>query len=172
MLLDTLLSPLEVLGPGVVIFILAFLVVGLTRIFSRVYVTRRYLHLEEQFHYWQKIRAEALKHPDKEKGKALAKNIDQAELNRVYYDYFFEGLLKHFITNVLPLLLTVSYVVTVYTPAELLARFGKDSIFIFSLGSDSQVHVSSLLWFVVCALVSFPLIAGIRMMFKKRFSKR
>ena len=59
-----------------------------------------------------------------EKGKALAKNIDQAQLNRVYYDYFFEGLMKSFITNVLPILVAASYVTAVYTPSALMQRFG------------------------------------------------
>ncbi|MCP4672761.1 MAG: hypothetical protein GY857_15810, partial [Desulfobacula sp.] len=63
---DTLFSPLEILGPGVVIFFLAFLIVLITRIIARFYVTKRYLTLKKEFEHWQGIRDEALKHPDRE----------------------------------------------------------------------------------------------------------
>ncbi|WP_300455388.1 hypothetical protein [Desulfobacula sp.] len=170
--LDTLCSPLEILGPGFVIFVLAFFIVGLIRFISRFYVTQRYVRLEKDFHHWQGIREEALKHPDREKGKALAKNIDQAKLNKAYYDYFFEGLLKHFITNVLPLLLMAAYVTKVYTPQTLLNRFGGKWVFSFSYGSASQVNISSLLWFVICVILSFILFAGLKRVLKKRYAKK
>jgi len=170
--LDTLFSPLEILGPGFVIFLLAFLVVIITRFIARFYVTKRYGKLEKEFQHWQGVREEAMKHPDREKGKGLAKNIDQAELNRAYYDYFFEGLLKHFIVNVLPILLMVSYVTTVYSPANLLKRFGKEWIFSLSFGSFFHVDVSSLLWFVICILLSFLLFAVLKKVFKKRHATK
>ncbi len=170
--MDTLFSPLEVFGPAVVIFILAFLVVIITRTIARLYVTKRYIHLEKQFKYWQGVREEAMKHPDREKGKTLAKNIDQAELNKAYYDYFFEGLLKHFIVNVLPILLMVSYITKVYSPQALLSRFGKEWIFSFSFGASSQTNVSSLLWFVICLILSYILFAVLKMVFKKRYAKK
>ncbi len=170
--MDTLFSPLEILGPAVVIFLLAFLVVIITRIIARFYVTKRYIRLEKQFKHWHGVREEAMKHPDREKGKALAKNIDQAQLNKAYYDYFFEGLLKHFIVNVLPILFMVAYVVKVYTPQALLKRFGKEWVFSFSLGSSSQTNVSSLLWFVICLILSFILFAVLKMIYKKRYVKK
>ena len=170
--LDTTLAPLEILGPGVVIFVLAFLVVIFTRIIAQFYVTQRSVTLEKEFRHWQGIREEAMKHPDREKGKALAKNVDQAELNKAYYDYFFEGMLKHFIVNVLPILLMVSYVTKVYTPQTLLQRFGERCIFSFSLGSSSQVNVSSMLWLVICFVLSFILFAVLKMVFKKQYAKK
>jgi len=170
--IDTLFSPLEILGPAGVIFLLAFLVVTITRIISRFYVTKRYIELEKEFQHWQSVREEALKHPEREKGKALAKNIDQAQLNRAYYDYFFEGLLKHFAVNVLPILLMVSYVTKVYTPETLFKRFGEKWIFSFSLGSSSQINISSLLWFVICLLLSFILFAVLKKVFRKRYAKK
>jgi uncharacterized membrane protein (DUF106 family) len=170
--LDIALAPLEVLGPGVVIFVLAFLVVVFTRIIARFYVTQRSVKLEKEFRYWQGIREEAMKHPIREKGKTLAKNVDQAQLNRAYYDYFFEGMLKHFLVNVLPILLMVSYVTKVYTPQTLLQRFGERWIFSFSLGSFSQVNVSSMLWLVICFVLSFILFAVLKMVFKKRDAKK
>ncbi|MBC8442124.1 MAG: hypothetical protein H8D87_20850 [Deltaproteobacteria bacterium] len=169
--LNTLFSPLEALGPGFVIFVLAFIVVIFTRIIARFYVTKRYVHLGKQFQHWKGVRDEAIKHPDREKGKALAKNIDQAELNKAYYDYFFEGLLKHFIGNVLPILLMVSYITTIYTPANLLKRFGEKWVFSFTFRS-SQVNVSSLLWFVICLILSFILWAVIKKVIKKRYDKK
>ncbi|WP_457551408.1 hypothetical protein [Desulfobacula sp.] len=170
--IDNLFSPLEILGPAAVIFLLAFLVVIATRIIARLYVTKRYIKLEKEYLHWQNIRKEALKHPVREKGKALAKNIDQGQLNRAYYDYFFEGLLKHFIVNVLPILLMVSYVTIVYSPANLLERFGKEWVFSLSFGSSSQLNVTSLLWFVICILLSFILFAILKKIFKKRYAKK
>ncbi len=170
--IDTLFSPMEVFGPAVVIFLLAFLVVIVTRTIARFYVTKRYIRLEKDFKHWQGVREEAMKHPDREKGKDLAKNIDQAELNKAYYDYFFEGLLKHFIVNVLPILLMVSYITKVYTPQTLLKRFGKEWVFSFSFGSSSQTNVTSLLWFVICLILSYILVAVLKMVFKKLNAKR
>ncbi|MCD4675539.1 MAG: hypothetical protein K8S18_06015 [Desulfobacula sp.] len=170
--MDTLFSPLELFGPAVVIFLLAFLVVIITRTIARFYITKRYVRLEKQFKHWHGVREEAMKHPDREKGKALAKNIDQAQLNKAYYDYFFEGLLKHFIVNVLPILFMVAYVANVYTPQTLLKRFGEEWVFSFSLGSSSQTNVSSLLWFVICLILSFILFAVLKMIYKKRYVKK
>jgi hypothetical protein len=155
--LDTLLSPLEIFGPGPVIFLLAFLVVCITRIIAKFYVTKRYIELKKEFEHWYSIREEAMNHPDKEKGKALAKNIDQAQLNKAYYDFFFEGLLKHFITNLLPILMMVSYVTTVYTPETLFKRFGTKWVYSISFGSSSQIHISSFFWFIICLFLSFIL---------------
>jgi Na+-transporting methylmalonyl-CoA/oxaloacetate decarboxylase gamma subunit len=170
--LDNSLTPLETLGPGVVIFVLSFLVVLFTRAVSRVYVTQRSVKLEKEYRYWRGIREEAMKHPVREKGKALAKNVDQAQLNRAYYDYFFEGMLKHFLVNVLPILLMVSYVTKVYTPQTLLQRFGEPWIFSFSLGASAQVNVSSMLWLVICFVLSFILFAVLKMVFKKRYARK
>jgi hypothetical protein len=170
--LDKIISPLEVLGAWFVIFILAFLVVIFTRIIARLYVTKRYVNLEKEFHHWKGVRDEAMKHPDLEKGKALAKNIDQGQLNKVYYDYFFEGLLKHFAVNVLPILLMVAYITKIYTPENLFKRFGEKSVFSFSFGSATQTDVSSLLWFIICLIFSFILYATLKWVIKKRYAKK
>ncbi|MCP3875832.1 MAG: hypothetical protein GY699_22100 [Desulfobacteraceae bacterium] len=166
--MDKIFSPLEILGPGFVIFIFALIVVGITRLIGRFYETKRFVILKKEFEHWQSIRVEAMKHPDSEKGKALAKNIDQGELNKAYYDYFFEGLLKNFITNVLPLLLMAAYITTIYSPQTLLKRFGKEWVFSFTFGSNYQVNASSLLWYVVCVLFSFIGFAIIKYLFKKQ----
>ncbi|MCK4768344.1 MAG: hypothetical protein KAS28_08140 [Desulfobacula sp.] len=170
--IDTLFSPLEIFGPAVVIFFLAFLVVIITRTIARFYVTQRYIRLEKEYQHWQGIREEAMKHPDRTKGKRLARNVDKAELNKAYYDYFFEGLLKHFIVNVLPILLMVSYITKVYTPQTMLKRFGEKWVFSFSFGSSSPINVGSLLWFVICLILSYILFAVLKMVFKKRYAKK
>ncbi|MCP3873644.1 MAG: hypothetical protein GY699_10880 [Desulfobacteraceae bacterium] len=172
LLLDKTISPLEIIGAWFVIFILAFLVVIFTRIIALSYVTKRHINLEKEFRHWKGVRDEAMKHPDLEKGKALAKNIDQAQLNKAYYDYFFEGLLKHFAVNVLPILLMVAYISKVYTPETLFKRFGEKSIFSFSFGSSTQTDVSSLLWFIICLIFSFILYATLKWVIKKRYAKK
>ncbi len=169
-IMDTVFSPLEFLGPGFVIFLLAFLIVCLTRVISRFYVTKRYIRLKKEFEHWQEVREEAMKQPDREKGKRMARNIDKAELNKVYYDYFFEGLLKNFITNVIPILFMVTYVTTVYTPQTLQDRFGDKWVFSFSIGSSFQMNVSSFFWFVISIILSFIVYALLKMVVKKRYA--
>jgi len=90
---------------------------------------------------------------DREKGKALAKNIDQAELNKAYYDYFFEGFLKNMLTTILPLLLTAAYVATAYKPENLLKTFGQPHIFRFADIGGKPVVISAFFWFVISLLV-------------------
>jgi hypothetical protein len=132
-------------------------------------VTKRFITLKKEFKHWQGIREEAMKHPDREKGKRLARNIDKAELNKVYYDYFFEGLLKNFITNVIPILFMATYVTTVYTPATLLKRFGDEWVFSFSIGESFHMDISSLFWFVICIILSFILFIILKLVFKKLY---
>ncbi|MCK5311152.1 MAG: hypothetical protein KAJ62_03535 [Desulfobacteraceae bacterium] len=170
--LDKILSPLEIVGSWFVILILAFLIVIFTRIMTRFYVTKRHVHLEKEFYHWKNVRDEAMKHPDREKGKALAKNIDQAQLNKAYYDYFFEGLLKNFITTVLPILLMVAYVMKIYTPETLVSRFGEEWIFSFALSSSSQMNISSLFWFIICLILLFILFAVLKMVYRKPYAKK
>jgi len=170
--LDTTLSPLEALGPGFVIFVLALFVVLTTRVVAKFYVTKRYVDLEKQFQHWKGIREEALKHPDKEKGKTLAKNVDQAHLNRAFYDYFFEGLLKNLVTNVLPILLMVVYITKVYPSQALLNRFGEKWVFSLFVGTAREINVSSLLWFVICLILSFGLVALFKRMYKNLYGPK
>lgn len=165
--LDLLISPLEIFGPGCVISVAAVLVVLFTRFVSRYYVTRRYTALKKEFEHWRQIREAAMKHPDPEKARALAKNIDQAELNRAYYDFFFEGMLKNLVTHVLPILLTAAFIMKIYTPDTLMERFGEKWVFAISLGG-SQIEVSSLFWFVISLITGFILYAGVKNMVKKK----
>jgi len=90
-LLDILFSPLNLLGPAMAILLIAAVTVVCTRFLTKNIKTRRYRELQKEFLHWYNLRQEALNCEDPDKGKLLAKNIDQGKLNRVYYDYFFEG---------------------------------------------------------------------------------
>jgi uncharacterized membrane protein (DUF106 family) len=150
--LDVLIAPIETLGPAWTILVLALATVGITRILKPVFTSRRHAELESEFRHWKAIREEAMKAQDLEKGKALAKNIDQAQLNKAYYDYFFEGFMTHLFTTVLPILLTLAYLSRTYTKEGLMAKFG--SPWIFSIGQDDPFRMGTLFWYILCILVS------------------
>lgn len=170
-ILEKAIFPLEVFGPGSVIFLAALAVMLFTRFASRVYVTKRYLMLKKQFQHWQNVREQALTHPDPHKAKALARNIDQAELNRAYYDYFFEGMLKNLVTTILPILLTAAFISKIYTPTGLMQKFGDKWVFSLSMGK-TMINASSLFWFVISLMICFALYATIKgIMIKKRNHK-
>nr|WP_319392537.1 EMC3/TMCO1 family protein [uncultured Desulfobacter sp.] len=154
--LDRLLAPIEALGPALVVFVLALAIGGITKFLSKVYRTRRHKELKAEFLHWKSVRQAALDAEDREKGKAMAKNIDQAKLNQVYYDYFFEGLMKNMITTVLPILLVVAYLSRTYSRESLEIRFGSQWIFTLGSGPDA-FHVGTLLWFLICLPISFIL---------------
>ena len=75
---DALLTPFHFLGPAIIIFFLAVLTVFITKSLNRVIITKRYIRLQKEFKHWYHLRQTALTCEDREKGKALAKNIDQA----------------------------------------------------------------------------------------------
>lgn len=152
MLVDRLLLPLQPLGPIVIIALLALSAVLVSKFLERVFQTRRYRELKDEFQHWYDLRQEALTCDDPEKGKALAKNIDQARLNRVYYDYFFEGLLKSLATRFLPLLIVMAYVNNAFRPTHLLANFGRDYLFQWQLGFADPVKINAPFWFVVLVM--------------------
>ena len=164
--LDKLLAPVEVLGPAWVVLVLALATAGITRILSKIYRTRRFKDLKDEFIHWQSVRQVAMEAEDRDKGAAMAKTIDLAKLNQVYYDYFFEGLMKNMVTTVLPLLLVVSYLSRTYTRESLETRFG--SQWIFTLGSSPDAfQVGTLLWFIICVSASFILFTLVGFLIKK-----
>jgi hypothetical protein len=162
-LIDTLLMPLNFLGPTAIIFLLALVAVSLSSLFSANYSTKRHQRLEKEFQYWFDLRQEATNHPEKEKGKAMAKNIDQAKLNRAYYDYFFEGLMKSLLTTWLPIFLILAYVNLSYNPAALAEKFSKETLFV--LGT---IRASAVFWYFVSLVVSFIMVASAKYLYKKR----
>lgn len=151
--MDRLLEPLAFLGPALLIFFLALFTVCATKFFSRIYTTKRYKELKKEFFHWHGLRQEALKWKDTEKGKTLAKNIDQAQLNRVYYDFFFEGLLSKILTVYLPFLIMAAYVNEAFRPEVLMEKFGQTHVYRYSgfLGGDPAT-LGAVFWFVLLLL--------------------
>ena len=149
---DRLLSPLQPLGPAVIIALLALVAVAAAKVAGRVFQTRRYMKLKDEFQHWYSLRQEALTCEDAEKGKMLAKNIDQARLNRAYYDYFFEGFLKSLVTRFLPLLTVLAYVNSAYRPENLMDRLGQDHLFLWQWLVAEAVKVSAPFWFVLMVI--------------------
>ncbi len=156
--LDILLSPIhKAFGPGSVIILLAIVTVSITKIMSRKFRTKRHIKLEEDFHYWLSVREEAMQCEDREKGRRMAKNIDQAKLNRSYYDYFFEGLLLSLANTYLPVLLVMSYINRYYRPERLMELTGKDYVLQFGSSNGEPILVGSI-FFYLCILLSTHLV--------------
>jgi hypothetical protein len=153
--LDFIFTPLNPLGPAVVILVIVLLTVASTKFLSRIYKTKRYLKLQKDFQYWYNLRNEALTCKDPEKGKALAKNIDQARLNKVYYDFFFEGLLNSIPTKYLPILIMLAYVNEAFKPDKLLKNFGREYIFKFVNFDGNVIKISAVFWFVLSMLLVY-----------------
>ena len=168
---DAFLSPLEFLGPEVLIFLLALFAIIFSSLIKKVYTTKRYIELKKNFEYWHSLREEAMAHKEKEKGKAIAKNIDQAELNRAYYDYFFEGLLKSLVTTWLPLFVTLAYVDRSYAPSMLAQRFGKLSLFMAGDQGIFPWEINGIFWFFISLLFLFIGISYCKMIIIPKFCK-
>lgn len=153
-ILDAILAPLNHrIGPALVILILVVVLVAFTKLLARVYNTKRHAELKENYEHWFELRKEAMAGEDREKSKALARNIDQARLNKAYYDYFFEGFLKSIITTILPILLTAAYINRAYSPENLNQHVGQAYIFKFSREASDPVIISAFFWFVICLLL-------------------
>lgn len=170
--LDRLLLPLQPLGPEVIIALLALIAVIITKFLERVFNTRRYRELKDEFQYWYKLRRQALTCEDPKKGKLLAENIDQARLNRLYYDYFFERLLKSLVTRLLPLLVVLAYVNNAFRPDHLLADFGRDHLFKWQWLVTDPININAPFWFVMLIIGIYVLWALFdKLILKKRHSQ-
>ncbi len=160
---DSLLNPLNSLGPAVPIFVVALATVILTKVLSRYVKTKRYVRLEKEFLYWKGLREEAASVDNPEVARALEKGIDQAELNKVYFDYMVEGFLLSLVTRMLPIVSALAYVNEAYRPENLIALFGRPSVFeSFSLGAPP--------WFIICLVIIYTTWAIAKRMVIKRFS--
>ena len=147
--LDLIFAPLNSLGPTFAIFSIAFVTVIITKILTKIFITKRYKELKKEFEYWYNMRQEALKCEDREKAKLLAKNIDQAKLNKAYYDYFLEGFLIRLMTRLLPIFSFLAYVNEAYKASNLLKLFGREYVFKFKSYSGEDVVVGAVFWFVI-----------------------
>jgi len=166
---DILLSPIHnAFGPASVIFFLAVLTVFITKFMSRKFRTKRHRQLEEDFHYWLSVREEAMQCEDREKGKRMARNIDQAKLNRSYYDYFFEGLLLSLANTYFPVLLVVSYVNRFYRPERLIELTGKDYVLQFGNSNGEPVLIGSIFFYICSLFFMYLLLSLIRKVSERR----
>jgi uncharacterized membrane protein (DUF106 family) len=147
--LDIVISPLNALGPAVAIATIALITVVITKVLSKRFKTRRYKELRKQFEYWLGVRQEAQKCEDPDKAKLLAKNIDQAKLNKLYYDYFFEGLLNNLATLYLPIFILLAYINEAYRSSNLSKLFGRDYIFKFGGDLGQPMSIGAVFWFVL-----------------------
>ena len=147
--LDFIFAPLNSLGPAFAIFIIAFITVIITKILTNTFKTKRYKELRKEFDYWYNVRQEAMKCEDREKAKLLGKNIDQAKLNKAYYDYFLEGFLIRLMTRFLPIFSFLAYVNEAYKASNLLKLFGRDYVFKFVSYNGEEIVVGAVFWFIV-----------------------
>lgn len=148
--LNFILGPINAVHPGLSIFILAVITYFIIRELRKRVTTKRYKKLEQDFNYWYEVRQQALNSSQEDKKSALlAKNIDKAQLDKIYYDYFLEGLLISLITTSLPLLSAAVYVNAAYNPAQLELMLNQKALFQLNwLGG--QIQISALFWFFIC----------------------
>ena len=154
-LFDQLLTPLHVFGPIFILTLLALITVLITKMLNRVIITKRYVELEKEFKHWYDIRQEAMKCEDPEKAKLLAKNIDQAKLNKVYYDFFFEGFMLGLVRNVLPIFVMVAYINEYYRAEELSRIFGKGYLFSVPSFGGEPVMVGAVFYYIITLLLTY-----------------
>jgi len=170
--LDILLSPIHnAFGPATVILLLAILTVCITKFANRTFRTKRHRKLEDEFHYWLSVREEAMECEDREKGKRMARNIDQAKLNRSYYDYFFEGLLLSLANTYFPVLLVMSYVNRFYRPERLIELTGKDYVLQFGNSNGEPVLIGSIFFYICSLLSTYLLFSFIKKVCERRKMK-
>ncbi len=169
-LFDRLLTPLHVFGPLVVMTLLAIMTVAVTKLLNRIIITKRYTRLEEEFQHWFKVRQEAMKYEDYDKAKRLARNIDQAKLNQVYYDYFLEGFLLGLMRNVLPIFLVCTYINKFYRAEELSRLFGKAYMLSIPSTSGEPILIGAVFYYIITLLLSYLAWFIIKKMVTKKVS--
>lgn len=155
--LDILFSPLFVLHPAIAVAIIALVTVAAAKGFGR-YKTKRYQRLETEFLYWYQLRQEAMNaHPDSQKAKQLAQNIDQAKLNQVYYDYFFESFLNSLLTQYIPIFLMFGYIHVFYAPQGLYEKFDRSILFLLTRSDGRPIPIGAPPWFVLWVVLGYLL---------------
>lgn len=151
----SILQNLHFLGPVVLITLLALCTVGITKLLSRLIITKRYTELEKKFKYWAAIRDEAMKFEDREKGKRMARNIDQAELNKAYYDYFFEGFMLGIARKIVPIFFMFAFINEFYRSERLLEIFGREYVIKFANSSGDPVLIGAVFWYIISLLLVY-----------------
>lgn len=168
--LDILFAPLHALGPAAGIACIAAVTVLLAKLFSR-YRTKRYYRLQEEFNHWFQLKQDVLKLRDEEpeKAKAMARSIDSSTLNKVYYDFFLEGLLNNLLTAYIPVMCMAAYVNDYYRPENLMAMAGRDYVLkLPNLGGGEPITVGAVFWFVLSLLTVYLLWTGVKRFVARR----
>ncbi len=159
---DTLLMPFHFLGPGALIFLLAVLTVFITKGLNRLIVTKRYIRLEKEFNRLRELREATKEFEDREKGKRMARNIDKGELNKVYYDYFFESLLLGIARKMIPIFIIIAYLNEYFNADRLIERFGHSYAFKFNSSSGDPILIGTIPWYILSLLLGYLVWALIR----------
>ncbi|PHR25178.1 MAG: hypothetical protein COA36_14325 [Desulfotalea sp.] len=142
------------LGPVVLIFLLALGTIGLIKALTRIITTKRYTELEETFNYWKDLRDEAMRSDDHEKGKRMARNIDKAELNKAYYDYFFEGFMLGIARKIIPIFFMFAFINEYYRTENLTALFGQP--FVMMVPSNGEpILIGAVFWYIISLFLGF-----------------
>ncbi len=137
------------LGGALTISIIAFLAVCLTKFLNRIIITKRFIALEADFKHWHAVREEAGKCEDREKGRRLARNIDQAKLNQAYYDYFFEGLLLGVARKIIPLFFLFAFINETYRSERLEELFGHHYVIALPSTNGEPLLIGAVFWFIL-----------------------
>ena len=154
-LFDLVFSPLNSLGPGIVIFTIALITLLIVKFLTKNFKTKRYIELEKEFKHWYNLRQEAIKCEDSDKAKLLAKNIDQAELNEIYLKFFVEGFFINIATKGLPIIIFLTYVNEAYKPHNLLDLFGREYIFKLPNFGWNEIIIGSVPWFIMSLVLVY-----------------
>ena len=160
--LFSILQPLHFLGPFFIISLLAVCTVGLTKLLNRFIITKRYIELEKTYNHWLKLRQEAMCCEDTVKGSRMARNIDKAELNKAYYDYFFEGLLLGIARKILPIFFVFAFINEYYRPEKMLTIFGQEYVMQMGSTNGEPILIGTIFWYFISLLTGYLLwsIAG------------
>ena len=167
---DRIFEPLNALGPAGAILVIALITVMITKGFSSKIKTRRYRTLKKQYLYWFQLRQEASQSEDREKGDLLAKNIDSAKLNKVYWDFFLEGFLLSMATCYLPMLIMAAYINEAYMPERLQQLIGQDYLFTLAAGLSEPILVGAIFWYVISLVIIYSVWFGIKKTISRYFS--
>lgn len=155
------LQNLHFLGPAVLIFLLAIATIGAIKFLTKLITTKRYTELEKTFNYWSALRDEAMRCEDREKGKRMARNIDKAELNKAYYDYFFEGFMLGIARKIIPIFFMFAFINEYYRTEKLTSLFGQAFVLKLPSTSGEPILVGAVFWFLISLFLGFLLWFGI-----------
>jgi len=151
------LQNLHFLGPVVLIFLLAIATIGAIKFLTKLITTKRYTELEKTFNYWSALRDEAMQCEDREKGKRMARNIDKAELNKAYYDYFFEGFMLGIARKIIPIFFMFAFINEYYRTEKLTALFSQAFVIQIPSTSGEPILVGAVFWYLISLFLGFLL---------------